>query len=349
MGDKEPEIAAKPSSTSALPEGALKIFEAGEGSATPLSSTPVPRGSTGLDLSPDTMAHVRKLSWTSQELEPTRIKCKVGIAVCEDIMCCVRSGTSATVSYVNALVKVSAAEAAYVLTVQDHQRQIESIRPNKKYLNELSVVPDCQQQRSYSCHLVSEWAARFAGADGEGSKLQYLDGMMYRCNASLRPVPIKVTSRVTEAGGESSKIVKVAIQIIANSTNPAPLSSLMVHATLPTFGTAAGDAAPVMKPGGQWSSEHRVMSWRLADLTPGGRCQVEAQVELSENITGPLPARVAVKVISQSPGVKVSGVSFDVSEPPKSLASPPGPGKAALVEFTTTVIERCRMQFVVEA
>eukprot|EP00978_Attheya_sp_CCMP212_P034617 scaffold145888_cov43-Attheya_sp.AAC.3 len=104
----------------------------------------------------------------------------------------------------------------------------------------------------------------------------YYPIMKYRCSSDLRPVPIRVQTRVRLHGA----YCRVALQISSNPANDDDLRDLTIIMTAPKG--VKGESLTTSPTGGVWQEKNRSVLWCVAELGEGEKFQLQAQFELED-------------------------------------------------------------------
>mmetsp|Transcript_33904 Transcript_33904/g.45287 ORF Transcript_33904/g.45287 Transcript_33904/m.45287 type:complete len:163 (-) Transcript_33904:49-537(-) len=156
--------------------------------------------------------------------------------------------------------------------------------------------------------------------------------MRYKCSSELRPVPIRVQTRVRLHGG----CCRVALQISSNPANEDDLTDLTIIMAVPTG--IRGETLSTSPPGGVWNDAKRSVLWCVAELGDGEKFQLQAQFEMEngeETLFGPdqsAKPSFPVLVRCQCMYAQLSDVEFEVSDAPETPA-----------EVTTKIARRFRL------
>lgn len=139
----------------------------------------------------------------------------------------------------------------------------------------------------------------------------------YKCGSSLRPVPVRVQSRVRTQG----KFARIALQISSNPQNPSDLVHLTIIMNVPEG--VRGDTVQCNPPGGVWNENKRVVLWCVSELGSGEKFQLQSVFEIVDDdmllLTGGdnnLAETLDFSVLArcQCSGAQLSDVSLDISD-----------------------------------
>mmetsp|Transcript_4274 Transcript_4274/g.8282 ORF Transcript_4274/g.8282 Transcript_4274/m.8282 type:complete len:306 (-) Transcript_4274:56-973(-) len=106
---------------------------------------------------------------------------------------------------------------------------------------------------------------------------RYHPAVRYRCTPALRPVPIRVQSRVRV---NASGTCRVALQVSSNPANGADLTDLTVSTFVPP--EVEGATLRTSPAGGVWNAARRNVLWCISRLGVGEKFQLQAQFEMGD-------------------------------------------------------------------
>ena len=141
----------------------------------------------------------------------------------------------------------------------------------------------------------------------------YFPLIRYKCTSDLRPVPIRVQSRVRLSGN----YVRVALQISSNPSNVDALTDLTIALVVPI--TVRGESVVTSPEGGIWDPSNRSVDWSVSELGEGEKFQLQAQFEIDEAQETEhenLPS-FSVLVRCQCLYAQLSDVDLDVADVPE--------------------------------
>jgi len=258
----------------------------------------------------------------SDRINPSRLF--VSIALNEDLSCSYKQSKISSCSIEGIVqVQVSAdsdSEVPFYLLVRDPSRHIRAIQENQKYTKDSSDELQLNDRADYKFNLT------IPNAD------KYFPIMRYKCSSELRPVPIRVQTRVRLHGG----CCRVALQISSNPANEDDLTDLTIIMAVPTG--IRGETLSTSPPGGVWNDAKRSVLWCVAELGDGEKFQLQAQFEMEngeETLFGPdqsAKPSFPVLVRCQCMYAQLSDVEFEVSDAPETPA-----------EVTTKIARRFRL------
>jgi len=197
---------------------------------------------------------------------------QVNVALNEDLTCSYKQSkiSSCTIEgVVQVQVRSDAPDSApFFLLMRDPSRHIRMIQENRRYADDMSE------------HL-SEANPDDAGVDYKFTisvprAENYFPVMRYKCSGELRPVPIRVQTRVRLSQG----YCRVALQISSNPANEDDLTDLTIIMGVPL--EVRGESLTTSPAGGVWNAAKRSVIWCVAELGDGEKFQLQAQFELNE-------------------------------------------------------------------
>ena len=218
------------------------------------------------------------------------------------------------------------APVPFLLLVHDHSHHLKSVQENKRFVQKVDDAQSASQEYTYSITLPRED--------------EYFPVVKYKCSNKLRPVPIRVQSRVRTQGSA----VRVALQISSNPQNPSDLNHLTIIMGVPK-GVVKGQSLQCNPPGGSYNSQKSVVLWCVSELGEGEKFQLQAVFELEDEYanahndaeaTSHLASKLEFPVLArcQCSGFQLSDVEVDVVD----TADRYNPA-----EITGTVIRRFRV------
>mmetsp|Transcript_25916 Transcript_25916/g.58123 ORF Transcript_25916/g.58123 Transcript_25916/m.58123 type:complete len:446 (-) Transcript_25916:86-1423(-) len=146
------------------------------------------------------------------------------------------------------------------LLFRDPSGHIRALQENKKYVSGSPGGPD-----------VSGRVFAYSVDVPRGG--EYFPVVRYKCSSSLRPVPVRVQSRIRTQGN----LVRVALQVSSNPRNPSDLSHLSITMSVP--GGVRGETLQCSPAGGVWDGALRTVHWRVSGLGPGEKFQLQSVFE----------------------------------------------------------------------
>ncbi|KAL9181887.1 hypothetical protein ACHAXT_012230 [Thalassiosira profunda] len=308
-----PEVAASPQvirnaisrsfsqeSEGALTERSEDVHSAAESAA---SAPKSPASAPGIDSYPSTPVEPAAV-----EAEPTR-HLEVGLALNEDLTCEYKKSKLSSLTVegtVQVRVKSRHDEEAtpeeqapipFFLVFQDQSGHIRALQENKKYVTNVSQEVDvASREFTYTIKVPREE--------------EYFPVVRYKCGDSLRPVPIRVQSRVRTQG----KSCRVALQISSNPQNPSQLAHLTIIMSVPEG--VRGDTVQCNPPGGVWNEAKRVVLWCVSELSGGEKFQLQSIFELQQGADSSTEKELEFPVLArcQCSGAQLSDVVVEASD-----------------------------------
>ena len=187
----------------------------------------------------------------------------------------------------------------FFLMFQDLSGHIKALQENKKFVENVTHEGDVvNREFTYTINVPREE--------------EYFPVVRYKCGSSLRPVPVRVQSRVRTQG----KFCRVALQISSNPQNPSDLTNLTIIMSVPNG--ARGDTLQCNPPGGVWNENKRVVLWCVSELGGGEKFQLQSIFEIEEELLndteGNLTDELEFPVLArcQCSGAQLSDVSLEV-------------------------------------
>lgn len=212
---------------------------------------------------------------------PVPARVLVNIALNEDLACSYRHSRISSCS-IEGVVQVQVKSdlpvgVPFTLFVRDPSRHIRTIQEKKEYADNVS----------HEVQLPPEGAE---GEDARGMNHKFLVSvpkadnyfpiMRYKCSSELRPVPIRVQTRVRLHG----IFCRVALQISSNPANEDDLTDLTIIMAVPP--SVKGETLTTSPPGGVWNAAKRSVLWCVAELGDGEKFQLQAQFEMEPTSAG---------------------------------------------------------------
>jgi hypothetical protein len=201
---------------------------------------------------------------------------QVNVALNEDLTCSYKQSkiSSCTIEgVVQVQVKSDAPDSApFFLLMRDPSRHIRMIQENRRYADDMS-------------ERLSETNPDDVGVDYKFTisvprAENYFPVMRYKCSPELRPVPIRVQTRVRISQG----FCRVALQISSNPANEDDLTDLTIIMGVPV--EVRGESLTTSPAGGVWNAAKRSVIWCVAELGDGEKFQLQAQFEVDEERLG---------------------------------------------------------------
>jgi len=186
----------------------------------------------------------------------------------------------------------------FSLIFQDHSGHIKALQENKKFVENVSHEEDvARREFNYTIKVPREE--------------EYFPVVRYKCGSSLRPVPIRVQSRVRTQG----KFCRVALQISSNPTNQSDLVHLTIIMSVPEG--VRGSSVQCNPPGGVWNETKRVVLWCVSELAGGEKFQLQSIFEVEDELLNSgedLTSKLEFPVLTrcQCTGAQLSDVGLEV-------------------------------------
>jgi len=189
----------------------------------------------------------------------------------------------------------------FLLVFQDHSHHIKSIQENKKYVEYVDLQSEKQEYIS------------FITVPREN---EYFPVVRYKCSKALRPVPIRVQSRIRTEG----KLCRVALQISSNPQNHSDLVHLTVIMGVPK-GVVNGNSFQSNPSGGTYNEQKSLVLWCVSELGSGEKFQLQATFELEDRYLNAendedLASKLDFPVLArcQCSGAQLSDIVLDVRD-----------------------------------
>merc|ERR1712032_293795 len=103
----------------------------------------------------------------------------------------------------------------------------------------------------------------------------YFPVLRYKCSQELRPVPIRVQTRVKVDRHQC----RVALQISSNPHNEGSLTDLTIIMGVTT--EICGETLITQPVGGVWNAAKRSVIWCVSELGDGEKFQLQAKFEMN--------------------------------------------------------------------
>ena len=197
---------------------------------------------------------------------------QVNVALNEDLTCSYKQSkiSSCTIEgVVQVQVKSDSKDGTpFFLLMRDPSRHIRMIQENRRYADDMT-------------ERLSDTNEEDAGVDYKFTisvpkAENYFPVMRYKCSPELRPVPIRVQTRVRLSQG----FCRVALQISSNPANEDDLTDLTIIMGVPI--EVRGESLMTSPPGGVWNAAKRSVIWCVAELGDGEKFQLQAQFDVEE-------------------------------------------------------------------
>jgi hypothetical protein len=193
-------------------------------------------------------------------------------------------------------------ETPFFLFLKDVSSQVESLQENKKFANEVlktlgNSSDDDFFDRKYSISVPQDES--------------YFPILRYKCISELRPVPIRVQTRVKIDDGKC----RVALQISSNPNNEAGLTDLTIIMGVPE--EVIGESLATQPPGGVWNQSKRSVIWVVSELGDGEKFQLQVRFEVERNLVDAIfQPTFPVLVRCQCLFSQLSDIELEVREDP---------------------------------
>jgi hypothetical protein len=230
----------------------------------------------------------------------------VNIALNEDLSCSYKQSQLVSCA-VEGVVQVQVItndrkETPFFLFLKDVSSQVESLQENKKFANEVlktlgNSSDDDFFDRKYSISVPQDES--------------YFPILRYKCISELRPVPIRVQTRVKIDDGKC----RVALQISSNPNNEAGLTDLTIIMGVPE--EVIGESLATQPPGGVWNQSKRSVIWVVSELGDGEKFQLQVRFEVERNLVDAIfQPTFPVLVRCQCLFSQLSDIELEVREDP---------------------------------
>eukprot|EP00536_Pseudo-nitzschia_multiseries_P002573 jgi/Psemu1/183737/e_gw1.34.74.1 len=193
-------------------------------------------------------------------------KVLVNIALNEDLTCFYKVSKLSS-SSVEGVVQVQVKTnvdlgVPFSLLIRDPSNFIQSLQENKKY---------AESTADYPTNSDFTYTVSVPKAD------EYFPVMRYKCGDELRPVPIRVQTRVRL----EETHWRVALQISSNPHNEDSLTDLTIIMGVPS--EVRGETLTTSPPGGVWNAAKRSVIWCVSELGGGEKFQLQARFNIDAN------------------------------------------------------------------
>eukprot|EP00546_Thalassionema_frauenfeldii_P019672 CAMPEP_0178906708 /NCGR_PEP_ID=MMETSP0786-20121207/6971_1 /TAXON_ID=186022 /ORGANISM="Thalassionema frauenfeldii, Strain CCMP 1798" /LENGTH=679 /DNA_ID=CAMNT_0020578437 /DNA_START=133 /DNA_END=2172 /DNA_ORIENTATION=+ len=229
----------------------------------------------------------------------------VHVALNEDLTCSYKQGrisSCAIEGVVQVQVKSEADSTPFFLLIRDPSRHIRMIQENRRYADDMTE--HLLENEDLTDHKFTISVPRAEA---------YFPVMRYKCKPELRPVPIRVQTRVRISQG----FCRVALQISSNPANEDDLTDLTIIMGVPL--EVRGESVTTHPPGGVWNAAKRSVIWCVAELGEGEKFQLQAQFELDldNSVTSEVDKpKFPVLVRCQCMYAQLSDIELEVAEIP---------------------------------
>ncbi|KAG7337878.1 Muniscin mu homology domain containing protein [Nitzschia inconspicua] len=236
-------------------------------------------------------------------------KVLVNVALNEDLTCFYKLSKMSSCS-VEGVVQVQVKSnidqgVPFFLLLRDPSKHIQSIQENRKFADSMA---DSLASEPVSTRPDYMFTISVPKADN------YFPVMRYKCGSELRPVPIRVQTRVRM----EDEHWRVALQISSNPHNEDNLTDLTIIMGVPP--AVKGESLTTSPPGGVWNSSKRSVIWCVSELGGGEKFQLQAKFEVDpdapKEVDGDKP-KFPVLVRCQCMYAQLSDVEVDVRDIPQ--------------------------------
>jgi Muniscin C-terminal mu homology domain len=195
---------------------------------------------------------------------------QVNVALNEDLTCSYKQSKISS-CMIEGVVQVQVKsdfkeETPFVLLMRDPSRHIRMIQENRRYASDKTE----QLSETHEEDTGVDYKFEISVPKAEN----YFPVMRYKCSPELRPVPIRVQTRVRVSQG----FCRVALQISSNPANEDDLTDLTIIMGVPL--EVRGESLITSPPGGVWNAAKRSVIWCVAELGDGEKFQLQAQFEV---------------------------------------------------------------------
>lgn len=197
----------------------------------------------------------------------------------------------------------------FILVFKDRAGHIKALQENKKFVKSASSRYEGGENLAKSC--------QFSYTIEVPEEEEYFPVVRYKCSSSLRPVPIRVQSRIRIQG----RSARIALQISSNPQNSSDLTNLTIIMSVPHG--VEGDTLQCNPPGGVWDESKRAVLWCISELGAGEKFQLQSIFEIEEEMLlskegteEDLVNRLEFPVLlrCQCSGAQLSNVALEVSQ-----------------------------------
>lgn len=234
----------------------------------------------------------------------------VNIALNEDLTCSYKQSKISSCS-VEGVVQVQVSSDArngvpFFLFVRDPSQHIKVIQENRRFADDITQAVVDQDE--------IERGADYKFTVSVPKAENYFPIMRYKCSSDLRPVPIRVQTRVRLNGAHC----RVALQISSNPANEDDLTDLTIVMGVPS--EVKGETLITSPAGGVWNAAKRSVVWCVAELGDGEKFQLIAQFDVDADKLAASETdkpRFPVLVRCQCMYSQLSDVELEVSDIPE--------------------------------
>lgn len=241
-----------------------------------------------------------------------RPRLQINIALNEDLTCSYKASkmTSCNVEgVVQIQLKVAPRSGIpFQIILRDPSGHLLSLQENKKYAEDMRKNAQHGDNGGRSDRLYKIIIPQTSN---------YFPVLRYKCSQELRPVPIRVQTRVKV----DRRQCRVALQISSNPHNEGSLTDLTIIMGVTT--EICGETLVTQPVGGVWNAAKRSVIWCVSELGDGEKFQLQAKFDMSpdypfddENSLA-IPPKFPVLVRCQCMLAQLSDVEVDVRDIPE--------------------------------
>jgi len=236
------------------------------------------------------------------------VKALVNIALNEDLTCFYK------------LSKLSSCSVEGVLQVQVRSNVDRTVPFNLMIKDPSTYIQNIQENKMYAKGVADKTRkSDFAFAVSVPKAEEYFPVMRYKCGDDLRPVPIRVQTRVRL---EESHW-RVALQISSNPHNDDSLTDLTIIMGVPP--EVNGESLTTSPPGGVWNDSKRSVIWCVSELGGGEKFQLQARFGIAPNSPTEYDdedrPKFPVLVRCQCMYAQLSDIEIDVGPAPQAISA----------------------------
>jgi len=238
-------------------------------------------------------------------------KVLINVALNEDLTCFYKLSKLSSCS-VEGVIQVQVRSnidkgVPFFLLIRDPSKCIQSIQENKKFADSMTDALASNYRTMKSDYM---FTISVPQAD------DYFPVMRYKCGNKLRPVPIRVQTRVRL----EEKHWRVALQISSNPHNEDNLTDLTIIMGVPP--SINGESLTTSPSGGAWNASKRSVIWCVSELGGGEKFQLQAKFEIDLNAPNDYEdekPKFPVLVRCQCMYAQLSDIEVDVRDIPQVL------------------------------
>uniref|UniRef100_A0A7R9ZQQ0 MHD domain-containing protein n=1 Tax=Craspedostauros australis TaxID=1486917 RepID=A0A7R9ZQQ0_9STRA len=200
---------------------------------------------------------------------------QVNVALNEDLTCTYKMSEMSSCSVegiLQVLIKSNfTTQAPFYLMIRDPSHHVQTIVEDRKCVENLSK--DLQYDASES-RPDYKFSVSVPKLD------EYVPVLKYKCSSELRPVPMRVQTRVRR----ENQYWRVAVQISSNPHNEDNLTNLTIIMGVPP--AVNGESMVTYPDGGKWNVSKRSVIWCVSELSRGEKFQLQARFEADPSVNG---------------------------------------------------------------